>query len=212
MDEETVANFCAVTNSEPRHAERYLAFSGGDLDTAVTMFFETGGLMPDDTQPNTGTGSAGSTTLDAPRLSDPEDDEAMARRLAQEWGGQAAEVRAPIAPTRQVLQDSMNETFDPFSMPQDFTNRFGSLASASSRNGSRPQSRGVFNQAAPSVWDGADEDAILREATGGASEQSSKSSRLVRPRALEGKTLLNGIADLHYRLDCSNHPSTSCPT
>lgn len=178
MDEETIANFCAVTNSEPEHAERYLAFSNGDLDTAVMMFFETGGQLPDAPTAHT---TPSSSSIDPEMTTDmAEDDEAMARRLAQEWGGQVEEVRAPIAPTRQVLQDDMG-AFDPDSFPSQFSNRFGPLGNGGrvGQNG-RTQPRGVFNQAAPSVWDEANEEAILREATGGASAHSSKSSRLVR--------------------------------
>ncbi|CCG82477.1 UBX domain-containing protein 2 [Taphrina deformans PYCC 5710] len=160
MDEETILNFCAVTNSEPKHAERYLAFSGGDLDTAVMMYFETGGQLPEDapaSRPGVSGGSDSPITFDSsPDEREPEDDEAMARRLAQEWSAQNPEVRAPIAPTRQVLQDSMSDSFDPYSLPQDLTNSFRPLSSMN--GGGRPQNRGVFNQAVPSVWDGADEE------------------------------------------------------
>lgn len=176
MEDETIGQFCAVTSAEPSVAERYLAFTAGDLDTAVTLFFESGGQMGQDASVSTladdrlsaAASSSGSVT-------NAEDDEAMARRLAQEWGGQ--EVRAPIAPTRQVLQDDMT-TFDPFGAPPQFAQHFGSSLNGVQRNG-RPQARGVFNQAAPSVWDQEDEEQVLMETTGGASAQSSKSSRLV---------------------------------
>lgn len=200
MDEETIANFCSVTNSEPKHAERYLAFSNGDLDTAVMMFFETGGQLPD---------APAATEVDQPPASEipadlAEDDEAMARRLAQEWGGQTEEVRAPIAPTRQVLQDDL-DSFDPDSFTTtQFSNRFGPLGTGRAAQNGRSQPRGVFNQAAPSVWDESNEEEILAEATGGASTQSSKSSRLVRPMLYVTRGNFFLIADM-FRHDSSNH-------
>lgn len=113
---------------------------------------------------------------------DVEDDEFMARRIAQEWSAQNDEVRAPIAPTRQVLQDD-TEYFQDYGMPAHLANQFGSRgpggheASLSARR----QPRGVFNQVAPtSSWDSRDPDDLLLEATGGASAQSAKSSRLAR--------------------------------
>lgn len=178
MDADIVASFCSITNSAPKHAERYLAFSGGDLDTAVMLFFENGGQMPDDEPAATTLPESSLPHLRAP---EPEDDEALARRLAQEWESQAEEVRAPIAPTRQVLQDD-TDAFDDYGIPPTFVNRFGALAGSSAGNSSRnggQQPRGVFNQAPPSTWDEQNVDAMLNETTGGASAQSAKSSRLV---------------------------------
>lgn len=40
-----VASFIAVTNSDAETAQKYLEFSGGDLESAITFFFESGGSM-----------------------------------------------------------------------------------------------------------------------------------------------------------------------
>ncbi|BFZ55630.1 UBX domain protein Ubx2 [Savitreella phatthalungensis] len=211
--EEEVASFCAVTGADPSAAQQYLEFAGGDLEQAILLFYESGGQ----TGASTSSGlNATTSTHSAPRQTidtddgpieipdDDEDDEAMARRLASEWGGSGAgtanEVRAPIARTQGVLQDEM--PFDPTSLPGILGNRFDALGGVmnggssgrssrgsgigpSTRRGMAP--RGIFNQAAPSVWDrvGSDEfgiagDRELAESTGGASEDSAKSSRLAR--------------------------------
>lgn len=180
MDGDTVASFCSITNATPKHAEHYLAFSGGDLDTAIMLFFEAGGQLPED-QAVVGLDDDPSIVGSGTSESLPngvEDDEQIARRLAQEWGGQTDEVRAPIAPTRQVLQD--DTTFEPYGMRPSFANRFGASSDAPLARNGASQPRGVFNQAPPSTWDDRDEESILRETTGGASAQSAKSSRLVR--------------------------------
>lgn len=207
MDQDTIAQFCAVTNAEPPAAEKYLEFTGGDLDTAVMMFFETGGRIPDDAPaPRPGNGASAGQFADPIDVDDtsatPEDDETMAKRLAQEWGGAQPEVRAPIAPTRQVLQDAMSG-FPPFDMQTPFAGRAGNPSSFASA--ARSSTRGVFNQAAPSVWDEERVDDVLLETTGGASAQSSKSSRLVCLFQSRTCTKLT-----QYRLACFSLHSISC--
>jgi hypothetical protein len=184
LDDDTVEQFCSVTACDTTLARRYLSVAGGDLDTAVMLFFETNGQLPADPADETVAETAGpemASKRSTGGYSD-EDDEAMARRLASEWGGNGNgdTVRAPIAPTRQVLQDDMMP-YDTDAIPAIFGNRFDALTSGS-RSSSRPTGmRGVFNQVMPSVWDDAqEEEQILREATGGASAQSAKSSRLAR--------------------------------
>ncbi|ORY87625.1 hypothetical protein BCR37DRAFT_375494 [Protomyces lactucae-debilis] len=181
LGDEKVEQFQSVTACNDSLARRYLSVAGGDLDTAVMLFFETNGQLPDDPSTTTSAQRPDSASDGMAEFEDEgmiEDDEAMARRLAGEWGanGSGAEtVRAPIAPTRQVLQDDVMD-YDPSFMPH-FGNRFDALAGTSSRP---TGSRGVFNQVAPSVWDEAHAEQGLREATGGASAQSAKSSRLAR--------------------------------
>lgn len=182
MDDDAIASFCAITNADHGTAERYLSFAGGDVDQAVLFFFESGGQVPAaqsaTNAPPASRGDGADEVIDIP---DEEDDEAMARRLASEWGNGAgggggdAEVRAPIARTSGVLQDEM--PFDPSMLPGMMGNRFNPLA-GNARGVRRP--RGVFNQAAPSVWDEQSDDQTLLESTGGASAESAKSSRLAR--------------------------------
>ncbi|KAL2316021.1 UB Xdomain protein Ubx2 [Schizosaccharomyces pombe] len=74
-----VANFCAITNSTPEKAQEYLSVADGDLSTAITLFFESGGVT--DVQ---------SSYTEAPSQTEP-----------------VEEIRAPIAPTREVLVDPL---------------------------------------------------------------------------------------------------------
>ena len=191
MDDE-IASFCAITNADHATAERYLSFAGGDVDQAVLFFFESGGQTS-----GSGPSAAGVTAGGAPAISgsgfdeaidipDEEDDEAMARRLASEWGngsgGGQGEVRAPIARTSGVLQDEM--PFDPSMLQDMMRNRYDALAGSSRGGGGGTgarRARGVFNQAATSsVWEDESSDQALLESTGGASAESAKSSRLAR--------------------------------
>ncbi|KAL3424731.1 UBX domain-containing protein [Phlyctema vagabunda] len=118
------------------------------------------------------------------RAADYEDDEAVARRIQEELyaggdasgGTDAAEVRAPMAPTTETLvgdggygHTDMHEAI---------------LEQMRVRQQARATDRaGVFNQrAVPSIWDEATDPETRRQglaaATGGASEASSKNARL----------------------------------
>ncbi|KAL8836372.1 MAG: hypothetical protein Q9170_002945 [Blastenia crenularia] len=119
-----------------------------------------------------------------------DDDEAFARQLQQEMYGEAGMdtandpegVRAPIARTTETLvgPDSFDSN-DPEEM------NAAVLQQIRARQRPRPRDRpGIFNQsAAPSVWDQSDtstndERGRLARATAGASEASSKSTRLAQ--------------------------------
>ncbi|KAL9006998.1 MAG: hypothetical protein Q9188_000286 [Gyalolechia gomerana] len=119
-----------------------------------------------------------------------DDDEVFARQLQQEMYGEAGMdsvvdqegVRAPIARTTETLVGP--DSFDP-NDPEDMNAAV--LQQIRARQRPRPRDRpGIFNQStAPSVWDQTDPSADggrsrLARATAGASEASSKSTRLAQ--------------------------------
>ncbi|KAL9603361.1 MAG: hypothetical protein Q9219_001223 [cf. Caloplaca sp. 3 TL-2023] len=119
-----------------------------------------------------------------------DDDEAFARQLQQEmYGGAGMDsevnsegVRAPIARTTETLIGP--DSFDP-NDPDDMNAAV--LEQIRARQRPRPRDRpGIFNQStAPSVWDStgvntSDDRSRLARATAGASEASSKSTRLAQ--------------------------------
>lgn len=115
--DETVDQFVAITSSDPSRAQQYLALTDNNLEHAIQLFFDSGGVdmaqtMPDNVAHQTAPAPAsqpayrenpdGTLTIDsddedgagAP-LNDPvsahsvtyNDDEAMARRLQEEAYG-----------------------------------------------------------------------------------------------------------------------------
>jgi len=122
MDDDTIAQFTSITNATPEKAKQYLTVSDFDLEQAIQLYFESGGVDMGGAATETST----STNLGGGGVSNPiaiddddddddlagrpsvEDDEAMARRMQQEmYGAQGAEaeqdVRAPQARTAQTL-------------------------------------------------------------------------------------------------------------
>ncbi|KAL6250342.1 UBX domain protein Ubx2 [Rhinocladiella similis] len=116
-----------------------------------------------------------------------EDDEAMARRLQEEmYGGNGVEhnVRAPIARQAETLVGPGADPFPTAGPEYDAALDERLRAFQRRRNPVRP---GIFNQHEPptSIWDSDVRDAeagrgFLAESTGGASEASSRSTRLAR--------------------------------
>ncbi|RPA91329.1 hypothetical protein L873DRAFT_1794942 [Choiromyces venosus 120613-1] len=115
-----------------------------------------------------GSGSGVNSTLD--------EDEVMARRLQEEFYGEAVGtasggengIRAPIARTRDTLIGG-----DDYGYPEPRAERRA--------RGAATGRRGVFNQrSSANVWasEGTDRSELLSDATGGASELSSASSKL----------------------------------
>jgi hypothetical protein len=136
---ELVAQFIELTDSTPHKAQSYLKVSDHNLENALTLFFDTGGAdietdipagppplparqvnqpinLDDDLEDN--------DIQEAMRASQPsgsaaiasntyENDEAMARRLQEEFYGSGEgptgmggdDVRAPMARTRETLVD-----------------------------------------------------------------------------------------------------------
>jgi hypothetical protein len=131
MDPEKVAQFVELTGATTQKAQSYLKVSDNNLEAALTLFFDTGGVDIEADIPTShpspmrqaGTGSqpidVDDDLAEAMRASGAaaggsntyEDDEAMARRLQEEFygsgGGSSSmggdEVRAPMARTRETL-------------------------------------------------------------------------------------------------------------
>ncbi|OLL26167.1 UBX domain-containing protein 2 [Neolecta irregularis DAH-3] len=171
IDQEILGQFCAITDAAPQTAIQYLRVSD-NLEQAITLFYESGGadlVGANDAPSRQSAEIVSETHQDLLSGSHIDDDEAMARRLQAEFSESAQEndgqVRAPISPTRDILVDpSMGDIGG--MIPQ-----FGAIQGAS-----RSTRRGIFNQAQPSVWDNSE--ASLAEATGGASREGDKASRL----------------------------------
>ncbi|KAI5243870.1 hypothetical protein E4T43_04035 [Aureobasidium subglaciale] len=200
MDDELIANFTAITSATPERARQYLTLTDNNLEQAIQLFFDSdgadmGAAMPQQSaQPAAQPASRryneddnGVVTIDSDDDAAYEDDEAMARRLQQEAYGTASgeeDVRAPMARTTETLVGpgsrwTGDDEDDVDAMVQE------QMLARQRRANTRP---GIFNQV--SVWDDANNSGIatpsdpeahrrnLARATGGASEQSSKSTLL----------------------------------
>ncbi|EPX70813.1 UB Xdomain protein Ubx2 [Schizosaccharomyces octosporus yFS286] len=142
-----VATFCSITNSTPEKAQEYLGVADGDLSTAVTLFFESGGI----------TGDYGSGSSNTAQSAPPE---------------QTEEVRAPIAPTREVLVDPMVDTTSGLGFAG---NDFG-LGTGLPRMNRRQRRRvGIFDQSPSEVPIASSIDTSSEE-----SESNSRASRLAK--------------------------------
>ncbi|KAI4739193.1 hypothetical protein E4T50_10335 [Aureobasidium sp. EXF-12298] len=196
MDDELIANFTAFTSATPELARQYLTLTESNLEQAVQLYFDSGGAdmgasMPQ--QPAAQPASRrynednnGVVTIDSDDDEAPyEDDEAMARRLQQEAYGTAGgeeDVRAPMARTTETLVGPGSTWVGDDGDDIDAAVQEQMMARQRRAN-TRP---GIFNQV--SVWDDANGLATpsdpeahrrnLARATGGASEQSSKSTLL----------------------------------
>ncbi|KAG2178326.1 hypothetical protein INT44_001476 [Umbelopsis vinacea] len=111
MDDEKITNFCAVTSCDPDIAQSYLEVSEWNVETALSLYFENSGapLGPPPTIPESD--NPYSQLEDS--LPD-SSDEAFARQLQEEQYSNEPSVRAPIAPTTDVLvgDDAFSSHFD----------------------------------------------------------------------------------------------------
>ncbi|KAI9374362.1 hypothetical protein BJX61DRAFT_315180 [Aspergillus egyptiacus] len=199
MDSDVVAQFTEITGSTPELATQYLQLTDFNIEQAMTIFFENDGApLTREPVPSTTAGATRSNVYEdesgivhvdsddddsRPTPQNPrsdrnvEDDAAMARRLQEEmYGGQdaAENVRAPMARTTETLVGPDDD------FGGDMHESILSQLRARQRRGNRP---GIFNQRdTASIWSGEGEEESYRErlaaATGGASESSSKQSRL----------------------------------
>ncbi|EEB06949.1 UB Xdomain protein Ubx2 [Schizosaccharomyces japonicus yFS275] len=151
MESDLIAQFCAITNSSAEKAQEFLMVADGDLSTAVTLFFESGGV--------TGTEAS--------------DVSAGASSSAASTNADADYVRAPIAPTREVLVDPVSD----FSSNILNEAMLGARGIASPRMNRRQRRRvGIFDQspfARPPSDTGTDE-------TDDDSPTTSRASRLAK--------------------------------
>lgn len=201
-DDEAITTFASITGATPQQAQTYLQFSDGNVESAIELFFtspDLAGSAPAPAAPSVGSNNPINVDDDdeemggAQQGSGPnvEDDEAMARRLQQEMygaggggGGQgdldAEGVRAPMARTTETLVGPGSDwRDDPNEMNAAIAEQ---MLARQRRNRGAP---GIFNQSAtPSIWNndnGSDPEAhrrALSRATGGASDQTSKSNLL----------------------------------
>jgi hypothetical protein len=134
--DDLIAQFCAVTAADPSVAEQYLAVAENNLESAVTLFLESGGASLESQQNR-------QTTTN-------EDDDELVERLQQEEYTRQAEpeIREPIRPVTERL-------VDPGYMPhQPLRSRVGIF------NQAAPSTRGAFDE------DDMDEDDFLEQTVG----------------------------------------------
>lgn len=208
MADEAISMFCSFTAATPAQAQQYLALTDGNVEQAVELFFNNPDLgasaapaapappasnrddpinVDDDDDPEElqelGHSNVGGLST--------EDDEAMARRLQEEiyGGGSAARgagdefdaegVRAPMARTTETL---VGPNADWVNDPNEMR---AAVAEQLRERQQRRAGPGIFNQREPpSIWTqehASDPEAhrrALSRATGGASDQTSKSNLL----------------------------------
>lgn len=113
-----VSQIVAFTSLSPEHASQYLDFANGDVERAVTLFFESPNLVSDAAPPGAQGASSGSTSRQDPIPLDSDDersyvdDEEFARQLqnAENQRVTEPEVRAPVARQTDVLVDDYGES------------------------------------------------------------------------------------------------------
>lgn len=147
MDEsELVAHFCSITAASADLAKQYLSVSEDNLERAISLFFESGGVSLESQQEaaaqssNTGTQDNSGGNIQT--------DEELARSLANEGGGNNDdnEVRERIQPVTERLVQ-----------PEGMFGGFGGHTASGRTN------VGIFNQQAPGAFDDDDDDEIMAE-------------------------------------------------
>ncbi|KAG1038916.1 hypothetical protein G6F43_012613 [Rhizopus delemar] len=132
--EQDILSFCDITGASTSVAEQFLEIADGNVETAVTLYLENGGEHSTNSSFATGQDAFTSNLAQNDAIESGEGqllaDEELARRLQ---GSQ--QVRAPIAPKRDILAGEASELFQP---------SFSWSSGSESRRGiSRPS---VFNQ------------------------------------------------------------------
>jgi len=203
--------------------------SNYDLQSAISLYFETGGVdlapsVPTNPSPRPPVQRAASPpeVLDVGDFAenvggtgvpenDIDEDEALARRLMQEDVDQAGPslggtyndgVRSPIAARNDIL---VHPDMDYDTHYRGYGGRGrGILHFTLTILILGSSSRGIFNQATPSIWNEADPTQSLADATGGSSEASDKANRLAqmyrRPFELMHHVTLEEVVEIsrHY--------------
>ncbi len=206
MADENISMFCSFTSASPEQAQQYLTLTDGNVEQAVELFFNSpdlGGAAPshhppasshahpvtieDDDEEQIGDmQDVRSETAGGPST---EDDESLARRLQEEAYGAGGDggggttdpdgVRAPMARTTETLVGPGSDWRDD---PSEMRAAIAEQMMARQRRRAGP---GIFNQReTPSIWAQDDPNdpevhrQVLSRATGGASDQTSKSNLL----------------------------------
>lgn len=147
---EQVDTFLAITgSSDGKVAEHFIDMAGGDIETAISLFFEHG---PSITTQTTGSG-AGASASPQPQ-SNVDDDAALAERLQNEaYQSQQAEPRAPDQAVHETLVggDSSYGVF-----PGTFGGVGGSFGSL--LNNRATGAHDIFGNARPGIFNQRDEE------------------------------------------------------
>ncbi|GMM29228.1 Ubx5 protein [Martiniozyma asiatica (nom. inval.)] len=150
MDEQLSMFMSITSNEDPLVAQNFLEMAGGNLEMAVSLFFEHGGssiasnlpttdnrAAETDSRNPTATGTANSDVDNNFIDDDLETDEQMAQRLQNEMyssSNQQEQIRAPIQPTYETLVD------------YDYGHGRGSGFFHQERSIFGQNERGIFNQ------------------------------------------------------------------
>ena len=178
-----VEQFMELTSADPQKASQYLSVSDGNLEQAVQLFFETGGIDLDTQAPSAPvaqhgpdnpipvdsdqeddiveTSAAPTSQAQQPFGASYEDDEAMARRLQEEAYGVGAPGGGEVdddgvrAPIGRTTETLVGGPADWRDDPGQFQAAIAEqmMARQQRRGAGRP---GIFNQQ-PSVWDNSEE-------------------------------------------------------
>ncbi|KAI8977203.1 hypothetical protein BDF20DRAFT_873538 [Mycotypha africana] len=114
MSEQDVIQFVEITGATPDDAQRFLEIADNNLDTAVTLYLESGGSSAggggeatnqNNTRPASSTSSTNSNSNNRAF-----DDETLARQLQE---SERDNVRAPIAPKTDILAGGGPSLFHP---------------------------------------------------------------------------------------------------
>lgn len=159
-DSELVAQFSSITSATPELAQQYLSVSDNNLEQAIALYFESGGVSLESQQEaaNRANSNAQPDTADDTSSSgNLQTDEELARSLANEGGGGGDDdqVRERIQPvTERLVQPDM------FGGPPGMMGAGGGGGPASmlGNMASRRTNVGIFNQRAPGAFDDPDSD------------------------------------------------------
>lgn len=141
---EAVAQFCAITEADAATAEQYLTIADQNLESAIALFLEGGGVSLASQQDVIDLTSTRNSSSEPMTGAIEEDDIALSRRLQEEeYSGSAEGVREAIRPVTETLVDPM------FGMtPQELEAlNLANVIDLGNIHPTRPL--GIFNQFAP---------------------------------------------------------------
>ncbi|KAG0752192.1 hypothetical protein G6F26_012962 [Rhizopus arrhizus] len=132
--EQDILSFCDITGASTSVAEQFLEIADGNVETAVTLYLENGGEHSTNSSFATSQDAFTSNLAQNDAIESSEDQLLADEELARQLQG-SQQVRAPIAPKRDILAGEASELFQP---------SFSWSSGSESRRGiSRPS---VFNQ------------------------------------------------------------------
>ncbi|KAF7721307.1 hypothetical protein EC973_004949 [Apophysomyces ossiformis] len=103
-NEQGVLDFCAVTGASLEVARNYLQIADGNVETAVTLYWESGEAAASQARETTTSTSSGSSAAhDADTVTSVTDEELARQIQEQERNVRQQDIRAPIAPKHDIL-------------------------------------------------------------------------------------------------------------